>query len=81
MEMIRLEHVTKSFGTQTVLNDFSLSIEEGEILTVIGRSGCGKTTMLKTINGLSCRIKELFSWRARTSAGRTSLRCEEESVM
>ncbi len=57
MEMIRLEHVTKSFGTQTVLDDFSLSIEDGEILTVIGRSGCGKTTMLKTINGLSCPDK------------------------
>lgn len=54
MEMIRLDHVTKSYGAQTVLNDFSLSIEAGEILTVIGRSGCGKTTMLKTINGL-CR--------------------------
>ncbi len=57
MEMIRLDHVTKSFGAQTVLNDFSLSIEEGEVLTVIGRSGCGKTTMLKTINGLSCPDK------------------------
>ena len=57
MEMIRLDHVTKSFGAQTVLNDFSLSIEAGEILTVIGRSGCGKTTMLKTINGLSCPDK------------------------
>lgn len=52
MDMIRLEHVTKSFGDQTVLDDFSLSIAEGEFLTVIGRSGCGKTTMLKTINGL-----------------------------
>ncbi len=52
MEMIRLEHVTKSFDNQTVLDDFSISIEEGEFLTVIGRSGCGKTTMLKTINGL-----------------------------
>lgn len=52
MEMIRLEHVTKSFDNQKVLDDFSISIEEGEFLTVIGRSGCGKTTMLKTINGL-----------------------------
>ena len=52
MEMIRLEHVTKSFDNQKVLDDFSISIEEGEFLTVIGRSGCGKTTMLKIINGL-----------------------------
>lgn len=52
MESIRLEHVNKSFGENPVLDDFSLSVSEGEFLTVIGRSGCGKTTMLKLINGL-----------------------------
>ena len=52
MEMIRFEHVNKSFGAEKVLVDFSLHIEEGEFLTVIGRSGCGKTTMLRMINGL-----------------------------
>lgn len=52
MELIRLEHVTKSFGTQKVLDDLSFTVNEGEFLTVIGRSGCGKTTMLRMINGL-----------------------------
>ncbi len=52
MNIITLEHVTKSFDGQKVLEDFNLSIREGEFLTVIGRSGCGKTTMLKLINGL-----------------------------
>ena len=52
MEMIRFEHVNKSFGAEKILVDFSLHIEEGEFLTVIGRSGCGKTTMLRMINGL-----------------------------
>lgn len=50
--MIRFEHVTKTFGETTALDDFNLSVEEGEFLTVIGRSGCGKTTMLRMINGL-----------------------------
>ena len=52
MEMIRLEHVTKSFGRYIALDDVSIVVEEGEFLTVIGRSGCGKTTMLRMINGL-----------------------------
>ena len=50
--MIQLEHVTKSFGENCVLDDFSLQVREGEFLTAIGKSGCGKTTMLKLINGL-----------------------------
>lgn len=52
MEMIRLEHVTNSFGRYKALDDVSIVVEEGEFLTVIGRSGCGKTTMLRMINGL-----------------------------
>ena len=52
MEMIRLEHVTKSFGRYKALDDVSIVVEEGEFLTVIGRSGCGKTTMLRMISGL-----------------------------
>ena len=52
MEMIRLEQVTKSFGRYKALDDVSIVVEEGEFLTVIGRSGCGKTTMLRMINGL-----------------------------
>ena len=52
MDAIRLEHVTKKFGDNCVLDDFSLSVHGQEFLTVIGRSGCGKTTMLKLMNGL-----------------------------
>ena len=50
--MIRFDHVKKSFGENCILEDFSLQVREGEFLTVIGKSGCGKTTMLKLVNGL-----------------------------
>ncbi|MCI9596116.1 MAG: ABC transporter ATP-binding protein [Firmicutes bacterium] len=50
--MIRLDHVSKSFDGKKILGDFSISVNKGEFLTVIGRSGCGKTTMLKSMNGL-----------------------------
>ena len=52
MDIITLEHVKKSFDGQEILKDFNLSVKEGEFLTGIGRSGCGKTTMLKLMNGL-----------------------------
>ena len=50
--IIRFEVVSKAFGTQTVLRDFSLDVEPGAFVSIIGRSGCGKTTVLKLVNGL-----------------------------
>lgn len=50
--IIRFEQVSKSFGDQTVLREFTLDVFPGEFLTIIGRSGCGKTTILKLVNGL-----------------------------
>lgn len=50
--LIQLKHVTKMFGNQVVLDGADLSIFKGEVTTVIGKSGVGKTVLLKLIIGL-----------------------------
>jgi polar amino acid transport system ATP-binding protein len=52
VSLVELHNVVKRFGTNTVLDRISLSVEPGEIIAVIGRSGSGKSTMLRCINGL-----------------------------
>ena len=50
--MIEIQHLMKSFNGQAVLRGVDLRIDEGENLVVIGRSGCGKSVLLKHIIGL-----------------------------
>ena len=50
--IIDIEHLTKRFGDNTVINDLSLSVSKGEVVVLIGPSGCGKSTLLRCINGL-----------------------------
>ena len=47
--MIRFSHLSKTFGTQTVLNDVSFEIRAGEIFSIVGPSGTGKSVTLKHI--------------------------------
>ena len=51
MSTIKLNHVTKRFGDNTILKDFSADFEDGKFVTLLGPSGCGKTTMLRMIAG------------------------------
>jgi len=48
---VQVENLTVRFGARTVLDDLSLTLKRGELLTVLGRSGCGKTTLLRFIAG------------------------------
>jgi spermidine/putrescine transport system ATP-binding protein len=49
--VVELSHVTKSFSGLAALQDFTLSVYDGEFLTLLGPSGCGKTTVLRLIGG------------------------------
>jgi len=67
---IRLRRVSKSFGEQVVLNGVDLEVARGETVTVLGRSGTGKSVMLKLIIGLK-----------RADAGHIELNGEEVTSM
>ncbi len=49
---LEVQHIVKSFGAEHVVKDLSFSLSAKNTLSVLGKSGCGKTTMLKTIGGL-----------------------------
>ena len=52
MALVELTQVVKRYGSHTVLDGVSLAVEKGEIIAIIGRSGSGKSTMLRCVNGL-----------------------------
>jgi glutamine transport system ATP-binding protein len=51
-EKILVEHLVKKYGDNTVLNDINVSIQEGDVVCVIGPSGSGKSTFLRCLNQL-----------------------------
>jgi len=53
MAEIRYEHVSKSFDSNTVVDDLDLRIADGELMVLVGPSGCGKTTALRMLAGLA----------------------------
>lgn len=49
---IQFEDITKKYEGKMIIEKLDLSIKQGEFVTIIGSSGCGKTTTLKMVNGL-----------------------------
>ena len=68
-DLIQLQHISKSFGDQLILDDFCLNIHENSFVTLLGPSGCGKTTMLRIIGGFESpdKGKVIFDGKDITS--------------
>lgn len=49
--MLEIENLTKTFGTQTVISDISMTLVSGKIYGLVGRNGSGKTMLMKMILG------------------------------
>ncbi|HBA63601.1 MAG TPA: lantibiotic ABC transporter ATP-binding protein [Lachnospiraceae bacterium] len=52
-KILQVNHVTKTYGSQTAVNDLSLTLYEGDIYGFIGKNGAGKTTLIRMIAGLA----------------------------
>ncbi|MDE0333041.1 MAG: ABC transporter ATP-binding protein [Nitrospinae bacterium] len=53
MAKLRIENISHSYGSKEIIDNLSLSAEEGEVACLLGPSGCGKTTLLRLVAGLS----------------------------
>lgn len=81
MSLVELKNVSKSYGTLKVLDGISLNVDRGEVIAVIGRSGSGKSTMLRCINGLEpIQGGEIFVDGVRVNDPTTDLRTLRQGV-
>ena len=52
MNAIEYKNISMAYGEKEIIHNLNLTVEQGEFVTIIGSSGCGKTTILKMVNGL-----------------------------
>ena len=76
--VLELDGVTKSFGSETAVDELGLTVNDGELLTLLGPSGCGKTTTLRLIAGLERPTAGTISIKDETIAGDGTFDAPEE---
>lgn len=53
MELLKTEHITKSYDSRVIIRDINIHLNEGELVSLLGLSGSGKTTLFQVISGLT----------------------------
>ena len=66
MSILDVQHIEKNFGATKVLKDINFSLDEGQVLAIIGSSGSGKTTLLRCLNFLETPDQGVISVRGKT---------------
>ena len=77
--ILEIKHLKKSYGQNEVLKDISLTIHKGEVISIIGSSGSGKSTFLRSINLLETPTEGEILYHGETSLKKaiTSLTIEK----
>lgn len=63
MTLLSVENITVSYGDVQIINGLSLTVKEGEVVSIIGGNGAGKSTLLKTISGLLQPTSGIISFK------------------
>jgi branched-chain amino acid transport system ATP-binding protein len=80
MELLKVENLSVSYGLSRVLHDVSLTVNSGELVSLIGRNGVGKSTTMRGIMGLQPPRGGSILWKGKQIVGRAAYRNARDGI-
>ena len=71
---IQIKHLSKQYSEHRVLQDINLDIQEGEIISIVGPTGCGKTTLLNILSGIDKDYSGVLKFESKMPSLNVSIR-------